>query len=344
VAISPYNRKFAIAVATGWIIWASLGYRLLADFGAGSLAALSDSMLSNALLFGGCFLISNNMRYYLPGKEKYWYVLLLGVIVTLLWMTMLRLSLPFLLSDDKQYVAEFYASLSIRMAVGFLVITSSTLLSLIWYTQQQEQDQAARKQETDQAARDAELLQLQNRLQPHFLFNSLNSVSALTISDPGKARDMIEQLSAFLRGSLQKEHRQWSTLEEELDYLRLYMGIEKVRFGYRLQTEINCDESTLQMRLPNTILQPVVENAIKFGLYDTLGEVCIRLTAQNSNGFLQIEVSNPFDQVTAVPRKGAGFGLASVRRRLFLLFARQDLLQTEMTDTLFITRILIPQI
>jgi len=198
-------------------------------------------------------------------------------------------------------------------------------------------------EEAKQMAKDAELYKLRQQLQPHFLFNSLNSISALTGTQPEKARHMIFQLSEFLRGTLKKDEKQWNSLEEEMQYLELYLEIEKVRFGHRLQTNILCDDDALQLQLPAMLLQPVVENAIKFGLYDTTGEVLIKVEAKKLNDSLKVVVENPFDPETAQPLKGTGFGLASIQRRLFLLFARQDLLKTEKEDSRFITTILIPQ-
>ena len=133
---------------------------------------------------------------------------------------------------------------------------------------------------------------------------------------------MIQQLSDFLRGTLKKDDQQWSTLEEEIQYLRLYLDIEKVRFGHRLQTEIIYTDEVLLLKLPSLLLQPVVENAIKFGLYDTTGEVLIKLEATKENNYLKIMVKNPFDPETSQPLKGTGFGLSSIQRRLFLLFAQ----------------------
>jgi LytS/YehU family sensor histidine kinase len=91
------------------------------------------------------------------------------------------------------------------------------------------------------------------------------------------------------------------------------------------------------------LLQPVVENAIKFGLYDTTETINISITAKNANDQLIINVKNPFDAATSLPQKGTGFGLNSVKRRLYLLFARTDLLETTTEDHLFITSIRVPQ-
>jgi LytS/YehU family sensor histidine kinase len=201
-----------------------------------------------------------------------------------------------------------------------------------------------RKEEAEKLAKEAELFKLRQQLQPHFLFNSLNSISALTGAQPEKARHMIQQLSDFLRGTLRKEDNQWSSLKEELEYLQLYLDIEKVRFGYRLQTTIECEKEALQMKLPSLLLQPVVENAIKFGLYDTVGEVMITIKGRTKNDTLEVTVANPYDPETAQPLRGTGFGLASIKRRLFLLFLRHDLLTTSTNDDQFITTIEIPQI
>jgi LytS/YehU family sensor histidine kinase len=126
-------------------------------------------------------------------------------------------------------------------------------------------------------------------------------------------------------------------------HLQLYLDIEKVRFGHRLNTILSQDETTHFMKLPTLLLQPVVENAIKFGLYDTTGEITIRISTFTRDNQLIIRVENPFDPKTSQPKQGTGFGLSSVQRRLYLLFARNDLLTTQQAENIFITEIKIPQ-
>src|SRR4029079_16386584 len=118
--------------------------------------------------------------------------------------------------------------------------------SLLWYTQKEQQQMDERRTEAEKLEREAELSKLRQQLQPHFLFNSLNSISALTGSQPQKARHMIHQLSEFLRGTLKKEEQHWNTLEEELQYLQLYLDIEDVRFGHRMQTELTFSDEALK--------------------------------------------------------------------------------------------------
>ena len=191
--------------------------------------------------------------------------------------------------------------------------------------------------------RDAELSGLRQQFQPHFIFNSLNSISALAGTDPTLARKMIEQLSDFLRGTVKKESNQLVPLKDEFNHLQLYLDIEKVRFGHRLVATVNADETALAMKIPSLVLQPILENAIKFGLYDTVGEVVISLEARVDGNSLIVEIKNPFDPTSSVPKSGTGFGLSSIQRRLSLLFYRNDLLTTRQTDGIFTTTIKIPQ-
>jgi LytS/YehU family sensor histidine kinase len=235
-------------------------------------------------------------------------------------------------------------SSTIRYGIGFLILGCMATMCLLWFTQKEQKEMDARKMEAEKLAKEAELYKLRQQLQPHFLFNSLNSISALVGNQPEKARKMIYQLSDFLRGTLKKEEQQLVNLEEELEYLELYLDIEKVRFGHRLSTIVDCKENCRLMKLPPLLLQPVVENAIKFGLYDTTDDITIRISATGENNFLEVIVENPFDPETSSPKKGTGFGLSSVQRRLYLLFARNDLVETKTENNLFITKVRIPQL
>jgi len=318
-------------------------YIILKEIHIDDKHAVIDSLVSNILLASVCFFISNNMKYYLPRQEKYWYILVTSLALSGIWMLMLHGAVWLILREGDPYQDTIRSSWSIRYGAGFLLISSMSMFSLLWYGQREQKEMDARKSEAEHLTREAELFKLRQQLQPHFLFNSLNSISALTGSQPEKARHMIQQLSDFLRGTLKKDDQQWNSLEEEIQYLRLYLDIEKVRFGHRLQTEIISSDAALSLKLPALLLQPVVENAIKFGLYDTSGDVLITLKATSENNYLKMMVRNPFDPQTSQPLKGTGFGLSSVQRRLFLLFARHDLLKTQKDGEYFITTILIPQ-
>jgi hypothetical protein len=200
-----------------------------------------------------------------------------------------------------------------------------------------------RREDIEKMARDAELASLRQQLQPHFLFNSLNSINALIGTQPEKARKMVQQLSDFLRGTIKKDDSQLVSLFDEMHQLRLYLEIEKVRFGHRLTANVDNENGSLNAKLPPLLIQPVVENAIKFGLYDTVGETVISIVTKVELNHLIIRVENPFDPTTSAPRHGTGFGLSSLQRRLYLLYARNDLLTISQEENIFTTQIKIPQ-
>mgnify|MGYP003694002953 CR=1 FL=1 len=158
---------------------------------------------------------------------------------------------------------------------------------------------------------------------------------------PDEARKMVQQLSDFLRGTMRKRRKSADQFSEELEYLKLYLEIEKVRFGYRLKTELDIAEESLRWKIPSLLLQPIMENAIKFGLYGTTGEVTIALRARVIDKYLVIAVMNPYDADMQMPT-GTGFGLNSVKGRLYLLFARSDLVEINKEKNYFVVVIKIP--
>ncbi len=327
-----------------WLAWALLFVWLLYHWGYNWQASLVDMLASNALLAITSLFLINSLRYYRPGKSKYLYMLTVCAGITALWNSVIYFGVRPLVEYDVEYHQFLVKSMAVRYFIALLITGCITLMSELWYALQEQKETEIRRAEAEKLARDAELYNLRRQLQPHFLFNSLNSISALVHSRPEEARKMIQQLSDFLRGTLKKEENQWTSLADELDHVQLYLEIEKVRFGYRLHTEIVADDASGNCRIPHMLLQPVVENAIKFGLYDTTESVTIRIIARLEDNYLTLTVQNPFDPHTSSPRQGTGFGLSSVQRRLYLLFSRSDLLETNATNNLFTTTIKIPQL
>jgi len=173
----------------------------------------------------------------------------------------------------------------------------------------------ARAMQTSIQARDAELKALKAQINPHFLFNSLNSISALTSIDPSRARDMCVLLGDFLRLTLGLGEKSSVRFSEELDLLQKYMAIEKVRFGDRLRMQQTIQEDSKVCLLPPLLLQPLVENAVKHGIAGLPEGGEIRLAAERQNGRLAIVVENSWDP-EAPPRRSGGMGLKNVQRRL----------------------------
>jgi hypothetical protein len=341
---SPLSEsKFRYGFTAWWLVWAGLHAILIIDFGYPSRIAVVDSLVTNLQLLGACWLVSNLLRFYLPQKERYWHMLILCGGLSGLVVLFSKWILETAFNDMPGYMSFLSNTWTVRFGIFFLLIGCMILLCALWYTIEEEKDNQRRSSDAERISRDAELYKLRQQLQPHFLFNSLNSISALLGSQPDQARKMIHQLSEFLRGNLKKEEQKSVPLSEELQYLELYLEIEKVRFGHRLSTKFEIAEQSQGMKLPPMLLQPIVENAIKFGLYDTTESITIGIAARSHDHFLEITVENPFDPETSFPSRGTGFGLSSIKRRLYLLFGRSDLLEAKAAGQLFTTTVKIPQ-
>ena len=315
---------------------------IIHSFGFIWYIALTDGIVNTILLAAACWLINNNLRYYQPGKGSYINLLMWVLSLAGICTAGCRWIIPYL-SMSSAYMVFLTNSLVIRFCTDFLAIGWMAMISMLWYSQLDHKETEKRKSEAEKLARDAELYNLRQQLQPHFLFNSLNSINALIGFKPDEARKMIHQLSDFLRGTLKKDDQLLVPLSDELQHLNLYLDIEKVRFGHRLETEISCDKNCGEALLPSLLLQPIVENAIKFGLYDTTEKVTVSIRGEIDGNNLVVMVQNPYDPQTSRP-KGTGFGLRGVQRRLYLLFARNDLMETHQNDNIFTTIIKIPQV
>lgn len=321
-----------------WAVVQTLVLRYIAGFGLD--LAFADAVINNAILGVTTYVMFQGLKYYHP---RLLYQLLGTTILTVFSVLIFQFVATQLLGDNATYLNFVKDSLVIRGIINWLMLAVVTVLSWLWFNIKEQKESEQRKLTTEKLAREAELASLRQKLQPHFLFNSLNSINALIGSRPEEARKMVQQLSDFFRSTLKKDDQQLIPFSEELQHLELYLDIEKVRFGHRLKTHIEHDDNALGLKLPALLLQPVVENAIKFGLYDTIGEIVIRIKAHTEDNFLLITVENPYDPETAKPRQGTGFGLSAIQRRLYLLFARQDLLTTAQDEVTFSTRIRIPQ-
>lgn len=288
-----------------------------------------------------CYLIYSTLQFYLPRKNQYVKITLICLVLTLV-----SIGLPiFLLSrfvEDFSLV-RFYQILPYRFIINFLLLLCVIIINVFWNIQEEYEENKKRKEESERILRDAELYNLRQQLQPHFLFNSLNSIIALIGIKPDEARNMTFQLSDFLRGTMRKDDRQLIPLADEIAHLRLYLDIEKVRFGHRLTTTFHLQEEATQAKVPSMIIQPLLENAIKFGLYNVIGEVEITIDIRLENYMLYITITNPFDADQFESRKGTGFGLSSIQRRLFLLYSRTDLLETSIRENIFTSTLKIPQ-
>jgi len=190
-------------------------------------------------------------------------------------------------------------------------------------------------------ARESELRALRAQVHPHFLFNSLNSISALVTMDPMRAREMCILLAEFFRKTLALGEKAEVTLEEELAVARAYLAIEAMRLGTRLSVEEGVDDAARACRLPPLLLQPLVENAIRRGIATRPDGGVLRIEARTDGQRMHISVENPFDP-DAPPRPGVGVGLANVRRRLLAGYGDRARVEAERGEESFRVAIAMP--
>ncbi|MBL3657789.1 sensor histidine kinase [Fulvivirga sediminis] len=245
-------------------------------------------------------------------------------------------------SDDQVYIDLLSGTMPWRLLVGilYLLIIIMVYYLLKYNTDLNEREQ--RESEMRDLLKHSELEMLKFQINPHFIFNSLNSVSSLTITEPEIARDMVIKLSDFLRSSLGRDAPESHNLKEELLQMNLYLDIEKIRFGDRLCIKNEIDSQCENMTLPNMILQPLYENAIKYGIYEQLEEVTIHTKCTCDDGNLKIAISNSYDS-ESVPLKGKGIGLRNVRNRLELIYGIPGLVTIQKERRRFTVILLIPQ-
>ena len=226
---------------------------------------------------------------------------------------------------------------------GFLLYLLAMAASYLAAAFNVSRDAERRGLELQVLAREAELRALRAQIDPHFLFNSLQSISALTTADPPAARRMCLLLADFLRETLALGARKRIPLPSELALARRFLAVEQVRFGERLQVEIEApdDRETESCLVPPLVLQPLVENAVRHGVAHLLDRGVVHIRVEKRVATLVVTVDNPCDPDRPAGR-GTGLGLRNVRQRLESLYGDEALLQTEENGGRFTARVTMP--
>ncbi len=228
--------------------------------------------------------------------------------------------------NDAFYVNKFTYSVQMRNFIsignfifGFIIyiLIVITIQSILFFRNYREEE--AKNLQLQNELTKAQLQTLKMQLQPHFLFNTLHSISSLNLADPHKANEMIARLGEFLRMTLENSDRQMVTLDEELKFVRHYLEIEQIRFSDRLEIEFNVDEKLLSAEVPHLILQPIVENAVKHGIAPFAENGRVNIKAETRGNYLIIKVTDhvsgrKIDALKDSNKKGKG--LQNVRERL----------------------------
>jgi sensor histidine kinase YesM len=308
-------------------------------------SAIVESLVSATILCG-LTIIWHYPAKYISIEQNHLLKIFLSHTVTAiissgLWVLFIYIVMVPVLGFDETYQNYFYKTVLWRFLVGWLLyaIVVSFYYLISYYSESQER--ALKESELKNLVTQAELKSLKFQINPHFIFNSLNSMSALTEIDPKKAKEMIIKLADFLRYILATNEREKNKLSEELKNIRLYLDIEKIRFEEKFDYSEQLDKECNNAEIPNMILQPLFENVIKHAVYETFDKVHLTLNCSFNNGFLKINLVNNFDE-SSKSRKGAGVGLKNINDRLNLIYSRNDLMEVKKEKGIFSVTLFIP--
>ena len=240
---------------------------------------------------------------------------------------------------SERYASQFMPVFADGVLLYLLAAAAHYLLIVLAESRTAEK----RALELQVLAREAELKALRAQIDPHFLFNSLNSISALTVSDPQGARSMCLLLADFLRTSLVLGSKQQIPIRDELRLVDSFLNIEKIRYGQRLSVARNIDPDCNICLVPPLLIQPLVENAIRHGIAPLIEGGTVRIDVHRNGGAMEILLENPIDTSGEVlSQRGAGVGLENVRSRLARLFANQSTVQISRDNGTFQVRLRFP--
>jgi len=300
------------------------------NFQLGFLVSIVDSFTYNFLFAVISIGLWYTVRYSNLDKaniiNRFLYHLIEGIIISGLWLFISFFILKTVFSGNVIYLNSLTQSIPVQFGIGIIYYVISIMFYYLLLSYRNLQEKTKNEADLKTLLKETELSMLKAQINPHFLFNSLNSISSLTITDPEKAQEMIIKLSDFLRHSISHKDEQLVSLQEEIIHSQLYLDIEKIRFGDRLQYIFLEGENCCDALVPSMILQPLFENAIKHGVYESTEEITIRFTCRMTRVGLVLNISNNFDP-DSPPRKGNGLGIKNISNRLKLLYQTDNLLR-----------------
>ncbi len=264
-----------------------------------------------------------------------------ALITTTLWILAGYFLMVSVIGIKDDYPAFLYSTLAWRIFIGILFYSLfiSFYYMIVYYLGFHERE--IKEAELKSLVTEAELRSLKFQINPHFIFNSLNSMSALTEIDPPRAKQMIIKLADFLRFILKTNELEKNKLSDELKNISLYLDIEKVRFEDKFEYVEEVKKGCGEIEIPSMILQPLFENSIKHAVYETLDKVVLKLSCETTDEYLKIIVENNYDE-TDIIKKGAGVGLKNINERLKLIYRQDNLLNINSKNGIFKVTLFIP--
>jgi len=341
------KKEYTISYAAMWVLVSGTHLAVLYFINDQLLVqSLIDTLAFNVIFAVIGLSVWYAVRYYDSSQaaplDVFLYHLGTAAVVLSSWMASGYFLLSIAMPDFDKYKEFLDSSMPWRAISGLLFYSVMVLIYYLYIHSEDRKIREDKETELKLRVREAEIDRLKHQINPHFLFNSLNSISSLTLSKPEAAREMLVKLSDFLRYSLEFKENELTLLETELDHIEQYLEIEKVRFGDRLRFSFQIPEDCVSCSVPNMILQPIFENAIKHGVYESIEPVDIKLNIRLEQKSLVISIMNTFDP-EAAPQKGKGIGLQNVSNRMSLIYQADNLVHVKKMTSDFEVVLYIPQ-
>jgi sensor histidine kinase YesM len=341
------NRFFLLIYSGIWILISGIHILVLTVFYKQPLiTGITESIVFNGIFFILGFSLWYVVQYNKPDKANFFNSfinhLTIAAVFLLVWYGTSYGIVHVVLSKSDTLIGFIQNSALWQIISGFLLYIVLLLSYFVIEGYENLQERLKHENKLMNLVKQAELDSLRSQINPHFLFNSLNSISSLTLTKPDQAHEMIIKLSDFLRYTISQASDTLTDLEKEIKNIERYLQIEKVKFGNKLQYVNTIPEPCLGCSLPVFILQPLYENAVKHGVYESSEPVLIETTCSFEDDLLKIRIVNNFDKDFR-NKKGSGIGLTNIRERLRLVYHSADLLQVHPGDGSFEVKLFIPQ-
>jgi len=332
-----------------WLVWLflALGQSLLFYYAYGSFINIGiiDSLVSLLIYSGIALSLWYPFRFFNSGKIRITTLIsnlvASGALSVTLWVLITKFIMTIVIPEQNNYQSYWDTTFPYRIGTGVFIYGLIILTYYLFESLSNLSEKNAKEARLESLVKETEIKMLRSQINPHFLFNSLNSISSLTITAPEKARDMIVKLSEFMRYALSRKDEQPVSLQSELENVQLYLDIEKVRFGDKLTTKETIESNCLDVKIPVMLLQPLYENAVKHGVYESTESVSIITQAKINEGYMEIIISNNYDPAPTL-RRGTGTGLLNVTRRLELFYGNKASIKTLKENGIYTVTLYIP--
>lgn len=331
------NKNFIKVYVVAWLIIAIIQFlfsHLIMGFSP--LSATFQSITSNlsfAILGFGIWFV---VKYKTPKKNKIQILLMFffaGILVVGIWMG-INYIISNLLFKISSGLVIFKNNILGQIIIGSLLYIILILIYHLMIIVSKYTEKSISEERLQNLLTETKLNALKAYINPHFLFNSLNSVNALITENPKKAREMLINLSEYFRYSLKQKDNTFVNFEDELKNALTYLEIERLRFSDRIILNMHIDEKGNNVKVPVMILQPLFENIIKHSVSESFEPIKVNFKSKMKQDYLEVIINNTYDK-DSISKKGTGIGLSTNIERFRLIYQRNDLIEISKNDKTF---------